>query len=379
MRRGKRARSGIDQSDLIRSLRSTLAKMELALSQLEDPIIFVDTHGRIEWCNEPFCQLIGRPRISILGVRLADVFPLRRDGELLTEDEHPAAVALASGEPLVDVLEYAPETSSPRQIRISGRSVAHSAERKQGAFVLRDVTAQGRELRQARLATLGALTSGMIHQIRSPLGFVRSNIEYLQANWAGSSDMEEVFSESLFGLDRIESLFKTATAFDQPTLDQFVEFDLADAIRAAARMAKGHWDTVAEVQIPPNRGDAPVIGDPSAIAQAFAALFTNAAWAVGARRKREGSEFRGRIEVSIAQLDGWSEMVVEDNGIGIAPEHVDRIFDPFFTTQSDTDALGQGLFVAKSILADQHGGMLRAEPRQGGARLVVRLPSYEPF
>ena len=75
-------------------------------------------------------------------------------------------------------------------------------------------------------------------------------------------------------------------------------------------------------------------------------------------------------------LVGRKEAVlrVRDSGTGIAPDALEQIFDLFYTTRS-SEGFGIGLFVSRRI-AEQHGGTLRAEsPAEGGAVMILSLPS----
>jgi signal transduction histidine kinase len=371
---------------LIKSLRATLAKMEIALGQLDDPIVFLDAAGRIEWCNEPFCDTVGRRKIEMLGAPIEDLLVLRRAGELVQPEDHPA-VRLRRGEVdtvrMVYELPDATSGKAPHKVQVVGRRVPNEVLGNTSLLVLKDVTERERNSRLDRLASVGSLTSGMIHQINSPLGFARSNIEFVRSEIARGSlkpeQLDTILDETLDGLDRISSLFSSVSAVSDERFRTGREFDLAQTVETAARLTMGHWDTVASLQIPPARGNTIVWGDPAAISQALVQLIANAAWAVGKRQRAEPTgTFHGSIVVSLRPLDDWCELAVRDNGVGIAEEHREKVFEPFFTTRRGSEAMGQGLYVARTIVEDLHGGEIWSDRVEEGTRIVIRLPAYRP-
>jgi signal transduction histidine kinase len=117
--------------------------------------------------------------------------------------------------------------------------------------------------------------------------------------------------------------------------------------------------------------DARVELDRHRVLQILVNLIANARDAVGERRRSlpEG----GRITVTAGVADGWLELAVADDGVGIAPAALPRIFGAGFTTK----ARGHGYGLHSSALAaEQLGGTLRcASPGiGGGARFVLRVP-----
>jgi two-component system sensor histidine kinase ChvG len=83
---------------------------------------------------------------------------------------------------------------------------------------------------------------------------------------------------------------------------------------------------------------------------------------------------RTRVCIEVGRAGDEAEVVVSDDGPGIAPEDMPRVFDRFFTTRGDRRGTGLGLSLARAVV-EAHGGTIRAEsPPQGGARFVVRLP-----
>jgi signal transduction histidine kinase len=83
------------------------------------------------------------------------------------------------------------------------------------------------------------------------------------------------------------------------------------------------------------------------------------------------------IETALDDAGKWLLVRVEDNGHGIAAEHLAQVFAPFFTTKREGRGTGLGLSIVKSIL-DHHGGEIRVQsPSRAtkGTTFVIRLPA----
>ena len=81
---------------VIDELRETIGKMEVALSEIEDSIVWTDGKGEVRWCNKAFDQLIGKNHLSILGSDLSELLPLKTQGSSAAGAEYPILQLLAS-------------------------------------------------------------------------------------------------------------------------------------------------------------------------------------------------------------------------------------------------------------------------------------------
>ena len=89
----------------------------------------------------------------------------------------------------------------------------------------------------------------------------------------------------------------------------------------------------------------------------------------------QGTERRGLIRVRTSVEDGAAVISIADTGGGIPPHIRERIFEPFFTTKEVGKGTGQGLFIARSVIAEKHGGSLTFETETGkGTTFRIRLP-----
>lgn len=88
--------SHVPISPVIDELRETIGKMEVALNEIEDSIVWTDGTGEVRWCNKAFDQLVGKNHLSILGSDLSELLPLTSPGISVDSSEHPIQQLLAS-------------------------------------------------------------------------------------------------------------------------------------------------------------------------------------------------------------------------------------------------------------------------------------------
>jgi signal transduction histidine kinase len=252
-------------------------------------------------------------------------------------------------------------------------------------LVVRDlaevVALRDRLLLSGRLAAVGELAAGIAHEINNPLAFVRANLSLLRQHWgalevelekAGASDTadqilvegEELVDESLEGVDRVVAIVRDVRGLARGGGARRELADLHALIDGVLRMAAPQLRE--RIQIERRYGAIlPVRGAPHELQQVFLNLVLNAAQAI---------ERSGTIRIATEVVEGNVLVHVEDDGCGIAPEHLERIFDPFFTTKPVGEGSGLGLGIAHGIVRS-HGGEIRVASRaEGGSRFSVHLP-----
>jgi len=179
-------------------------------------------------------------------------------------------------------------------------------------------------------------------------------------------DLVQVLDESREGLDRVSRIVADLKHFSRFGREDWAWVDLHEGLHATLRLMAGQLPPGCEVQLEL----APELPLVNCIApqlhQVFLNLLTNAVQAM------QGC---GCIRIATRRMDeSRVELRFEDNGPGIAAEHLGRIFDPFFTTQAVGQGMGLGLSISWGIV-HRHAGLLSAHNRdQGGACFVLQLP-----
>lgn len=213
-----------------------------------------------------------------------------------------------------------------------------------------------------KLASIGRLSAGIVHEINNPLNFVKSAIFVLnKKSKTMPPEMVESVSQILAdigeGVDRVASIVSDLRTFAHPESRGSAPVNLTHATAKAARlMAKQVADAGADLNIEVPEGTI-VLGDENHIIQILINLVQNS---LDALHGREQPEISLRAEIT---ADGV-RIHLRDNGNGIAPEHLQRIFDPFFTTKQVGQGMGLGLSLCYRMMQGM-GGQIEARSQPG--------------
>lgn len=267
------------------------------------------------------------------------------------------------------------EARLERERALSDKEVAFDAL-KQSAGEVFELERQVR--RSDRLAALGKLSAGLAHEIRNPLGSIKTAVEILAERVKRNKAAADTEGAELYDviLEETERLDRTLTAF----LDfARSERDLGRAEPRRANIGTTVEKTVELLRAQLGRRKVNVQWDPADLAvnlaiaeshlkQIFLNLMLNS---------MEAMESGGNIRV---QVSGHSTkettFLVEDDGPGVPTDIVDAIFDPFISSKPGGTGLGLAV-VAK--LAYSYGGTIDVDSDySGGARFVITLPSASP-
>ncbi len=225
------------------------------------------------------------------------------------------------------------------------------------------------QLRRAdRLSALGELSAGLAHEIRNPLGSIEGAVEILDRRDLADDSRHEFVEMASREVKRLKGLLNHFLEFARPQPPRVVASDIGLLLESVAKLAL-ETARMAQVKILVDAAqDLPQVSvDPEQIRQVLLNLTINATQAM-----TQGGQIKLR-----AVADGEDVRIeVEDEGVGIPTEDVERVFDPFFTTRSS--GTGLGLSIAYQIV-NQHGGHISARRNQDrGMTFTVTLPVAAP-
>jgi len=272
---------------------------------------------------------------------------------------------------------------SPLQVQIGTQAalVLSAAVRRARLYIRAEESArsirklQAQVIQNEKLASLGQIVAGVVHELNNPLTSIIAYCDYLKRKAAARSDVadREDDLERLRRIGeaaaRILNFSRDLVAYARPAADIpgtvraqevvekaliFCEHEFQDAHIQVLREFDAH--------LPPIRGMA------GQLTQVFVNLFTNAAHAMAPG----GGELRIKMHADAEQHTLTIE--VHDTGVGIEESDMPQIFEPFFTTKTDGRGTGLGLSIVRGIV-DAHGGTILASSTVGqGTVFSLTLP-----
>jgi PAS domain S-box-containing protein len=218
-----------------------------------------------------------------------------------------------------------------------------------------------------RLAGIGRLVAGVVHELNNPLTAVNmysdALVEKLSHAGHDPADVEKLRAINEGG-QRIQRLARDLVAYARPAGTRTEPVELAEVVEEAARLAKPALKERAAILEKRLAPVPPVEGSRASLVQVVVNLVTNAAQAIA-----DG----GRVAVSLEPDGDRVRLTVEDDGAGMPPEVSERAFEPFFTTRP-ARGIGLGLPIVQGIVA-RHGGAVSIDTAAGaGTRVRVSLP-----
>lgn len=370
----------IDSRDLhYRETRAQEEWFRVTLTSIGDGVVATDRDGRVTFLNTVAEKLTGRTMLQSVGQPVESVFPIFNEytGEA---PENPVQKVIADGQIVGlanhTVLEHTDGQRTP--IEDSAAPIYDDQKNLIGVvLVFRDATQERKSqdlLRRAeKLAAAARLSATVAHEINNPLEAV-SNLIYLAKVVPGiPAEQKEQLTMAEHELARVAHITRQTLGFYRESRDR-EPLDLAPILDSVVNL---YTNKLRSKDVTVQRNYEPcsrVMGATGELRQALANLVSNAIDAVPQH---------GRITLSIRPSQAAegcaAQIIIEDDGPGVAAEHFNRIFEPFFTTKKDVGT-GLGLYITREIV-ERHGGSVAVLPATAngntGAAFVLHLPFQE--
>ncbi|HTX20553.1 MAG TPA: ATP-binding protein [Candidatus Aquilonibacter sp.] len=279
-----------------------------------------------------------------------------------------------------------PFSSTELQARIKNLIESHHYQRKltkqNKALTLAIEQIKDTEMQlvqSEKLASLGRLSAGIIHEINNPLNFTLTGLFALrnkgkQLAPEQREEYEAILNDVEDGLKRVRNIVSDLRTFTHPGGGTGEPVDVADVVGASLRFLAGEWKDKAAIEqkLPP---DQIVWANRNKLIHVLVNLVQNSIDAL-AEKKFEGDE-KPTIWVEGRMEGDRSLIIVRDNGMGIDPKLVDKIFDPFFTTKEVGKGMGLGLSICYRIVQG-YGGTIAVKSEAGKyCEFTIDLPAKD--
>ncbi len=218
--------------------------------------------------------------------------------------------------------------------------------------------------RAAKLAVVGEMSAAMSHEVRTPLGILRSSADLLLREPNLSAEGKEVLGFIISETERLNKLVSSLIDAARPRPPALTHVNLVDIAQNVIAMLKSQTQQK-ELQVTlTSHHKMPVLVDADQMTQVLMNLLMNAIQIL---------PVKGIIEVNLTENSGQILLDVLDNGPGIVAENQTQIFEPFFTQRAG--GVGLGLAVVKQIV-EAHGGEIQyLTSAYGGAQFRICLPT----
>ncbi|MBI3457790.1 MAG: PAS domain-containing protein [Candidatus Rokubacteria bacterium] len=341
-------------------------QIEAILETMPSAVVAVNRLGQIEWFNAAAERLTGLSAGSVRERGLPVSHPISR----------LIRATLADGQPRQEEVEPREGTGPRVHLVCSVAPFLGARGEVRGAVCVGSDLSRVKELeaetrRVERLATFGAMASGIAHEIRNPLVAIKTHFQLLPeaCTCTAQDDQRQFAAVATREIDRIDTLLERLIETRDFPRASFAPVDLREVVTETLLLLQPTLSQGSVTVVQALEPDCWVRGDREQLKQLCLNLLVNAKEAVA-----ESGEIRVRCRVRRGSPRATAVLEIADTGPGIAEAVQETLFQPFVTTKRRGTGLGLALCRA---IADVHRGTIRAENRVPGpgAVFTVELPT----
>lgn len=337
----------------------------LALDHLPFGLLVINRHKRVRIFNKTLARLTGLKSEEVLGKPLLGILDDREpDFNILLQ-------TLATGKEFQNNKPQAViSVPCPVACLVSTHVIRNRTGITVGAMALFSPSARLQEMENAvvkaeKLAILGQMAAGMVHEIRNPLTAIGCFLQLLQKQLKGNPK-EEYIPIMLAELQNANRLISEFLQYAKPGYAKRTSCSIVEAIKNVVMLVESEALS-RKLNIDVELGaDMPnIVVDNEQLKQVFINIMKNAFDALSA-----GGEIF--IKTAWNEPEGFARVSFRDTGVGMDEETIANMFNPFFTTKES--GTGLGMFTSKKII-DNHGGRIEIQSETGkGTTVIVLLP-----
>ena len=336
------------------------------LNILPSPYILIDRNGRLTFINAEAKSIVPDSQIGshISNVFRSPVFLSAVENAILKDKEK--------------ILSFEIETPQFRQLKAHIFFISSSKIPNSFNDIFIQFTDESTHIRSEKIRT--DFVANASHELRTPLTSIIGYIETLQGHAKKDVKMQKVFLNLMNKqAGKMERLISDLMSLSRLEIDELKPISSTCSVKEIIEELVNSLKPLSvdnnvslSFKIPKNFSS--VIGDPSQLRQLFSNLIENAI-------KYSGKKSKVNIYISKEKNKDMFGVVVEDNGHGIAPEHLSRLTERFYRANSsaeiEKEGTGLGLSIVKHILI-RHRGKLQIDSKLGkGSKFIAWLPKMK--
>lgn len=363
-------------------------KVYKALDQSKSAIIMTDSNAVIEYVNKTFMDITEYTREDVIG----------KNVNMLSSKEHNIDyykrlwTAISNGDVWNDEFHNIKKTGESYWCKESIYPVKEQGQIIGFMGIQQDVTEEkklqelnvqlkNRLFDQDKIASLGMLTSGIIHEINNPLSYIQMNLSYLRDELNSltfkdkeqGDEIEEALGDIMEGVKQIKEIANGLKKYVYKNDEEIKDtINVVESMNEILVLTKNEYKYRVNVIFDYDEEEVYYIyGYASKFKQVIMNLIINATHAIIAKNL----DGLGNIYINVKQ--SHDEVVIEltDDGIGMNQVVLDKIFNPLFTTKEQGVGTGLGLSVSKQIIEEDHSGQIICHSIEGqGTTFTIRLP-----
>lgn len=263
-----------------------------------------------------------------------------------------------------------------------------------------------------KMASLGRMSSGIAHEMNTPIQYVGDNLYFLEKEFSSimdkvakirvltnsseasefkdsvsqlladidfdflNSEIPDAVKQSLHGMEKISKLVKALKSYATNETTETKKLDPNNILSQVIDSLTSRYSDFLVVDFKPEQNLKNFIAEERNLRQIFENILENSIFEL--KKQYESSQKTGLIEVSTKQMDKSIEIRISDSGPGIPEDIIEHVFDPFFTTKSFAGSLGQGLAIVHRLVHEVFSGTIKAiSPVNQGAEFIINIPNQQ--
>ncbi|OGL38969.1 MAG: hypothetical protein A3C43_08950 [Candidatus Schekmanbacteria bacterium RIFCSPHIGHO2_02_FULL_38_11] len=357
----------LQKEEEIKYLRNYL---DYTIEGIDDAVITVDFEKTILFLNRGAENMFGITSNEIKGKKIWSLFPDEIAEELSPNLTVEKMLKRNSSYNTECRMKSRSGTLFPAIFSVSILKDSYGTPIIGFVFVIKDITEikklEQQLLHSEKLASLGAMISGITHELNNKLGPVLGYSQLLKQSNLGSEELEMIGKIELSALSA-KKIIQSLLGFSKQTKPELSLININDTIEKVLSLLEYKFES-GNLKLETNleEGLPSTLADGNQIEQVFLNILNNSIQAIG---NRLGT-------ISVKSFMKGENIVIQftDNGYGISEENLKKIFDPFFTTKEHNQGTGLGLSVCYGII-QSHNGKIHAESIEGKkTTFTVELP-----